>query len=192
MFNLLDVPGAFIQERLQSVSHSFCFDKAPTGVCAWFHFLCKHIQVSSTTGKGGVTTHAVAYHDTGFRAHMAQGMLGGALGANLQQPVPLPQADYSYTRSAFFLRTSTAGTVTLCCFGATNHVRERFERFVQTESWKEVLEQPLVLFDLVLEGLFHDVDEAVWNINKVFSALEHVGRSHHPSQLAMRSCPRLY
>jgi hypothetical protein len=180
LFHTLGIPAAFVQERLQSVSHSFGFQQDATGSSAWFHFLCKHIRVVPGSAAAGCARPAVAYHDTGFRSHLGRRGLGGAVEANVREAAPLPQADYSYTRSAFFLRTSTAGEVTLCCFGATRHVRDRFSRFMKTDGWRDVLANPLVLFDLVLDGLFLDVDETVWNMNRVFGALEHVSRDTWP------------
>jgi hypothetical protein len=97
-------------------------------------------------------------------------------------PGRLAQADYSYLRSGFYLHQSPGGQVTLACFSATRHIRERIDRFIEAEAWHAVFIEPYVLLDLILEGLYMDVDHNVWNMNNVFGAEEHV-RSHMPSTL---------
>jgi len=59
-------------------------------------------------------------------------------------------------------------------FGADGPVRSRLERFLQSGGWKPVLDEPYILLDLVLEGLYLQVDENVWNMNAALGAVEHV------------------
>lgn len=88
---------------------------------------------------------------------------------------PLPQADYSYVRSGFFLRTASGGGTTLTCFGASPHVESRLRRFIaRSASHNNAITEPYVLLDIVLDGLFHDVDDNVWKMNDVFGTFEHV------------------
>lgn len=86
----------------------------------------------------------------------------------------LPQADYSWLRSGFFMHVGNNGDVTLVCFGATAKVRKRLDDFISGCAWKDTSTDPYVLFDLVLEALYREVDEAVWNMNTIFGPLEHV------------------
>ena len=159
LFEILGVPSAFSTERVKSVSHSFGAITDAGGTSTWFHFLCKNVNVSNNPRKLGVVYHAGA--DLSARQH-----------SNGQ--APLPQADYSYIRSGFFLRTTTSGT-TLTCFGATPHVRRRLHLLTsRTASRRDVVSEPYVLLDIILDGLFHDVDDNVWSMNTVFGAFEHV------------------
>ncbi|KAJ7482389.1 hypothetical protein B0H11DRAFT_2022774 [Mycena galericulata] len=176
LFEILAVPSAFVTEQL-SVSHSFGAVTDYKGSCAWFHFLCKNIKVKAPTipisagGRPEVQYHeeadavALEMRHTSARGIFAKGRSKGSR---------LPHADYSYLRSAFFLRTHDTGDITLVCFGATVEVLQRFQHFVGSgEAWADVRTEPYILFDVILEGLCHEVDGIVWNLNYVFGPLEH-------------------
>ena len=165
LFNILSIPSAFSTERVKSVSHSFAAIADADGTSTWFHFLCKNVSISNDPQNFGVTYHAGA--DVSARR-------------NPTRQAPLPQADYSYIRSGFFMRTTAAGT-TLTCFGATPNVRGLLHGFSgRTASYHDAISEPYVLLDIVLEGLFHDVDDNVWNMNTVFGAFEHVSNLNTP------------
>jgi hypothetical protein len=185
LFRILAVPPAFVEERLRQVSHSFGSMNDPHGSCAWFHFLCKQIEITTSKAEEG-TMPAVAYHpdadpsrglakDSPMQsydsANSSADILVAAEGENGE---PLPQADYSYLRSGFFLRTTPAGNVTLCCFGATENVRRILYSFMESSAWSKISTEPYAFFDLIMAGLFIDVDQNVWNINIIFGAFEHV------------------
>ncbi|RYO94508.1 hypothetical protein DL764_007827 [Monosporascus ibericus] len=87
---------------------------------------------------------------------------------------PLPQADYSYLRSGFFLRTTAGAGTTLACFGASPRVRARLREFMAHPSRKDAIAEPYLLLDLIIDGLFQDVDNNVWNMRTVFGSLEHL------------------
>ncbi|ORY61637.1 uncharacterized protein BCR38DRAFT_487381 [Pseudomassariella vexata] len=87
---------------------------------------------------------------------------------------PLPQADFSYIRSGFFLRRSAPNAdTTLICFGAREQVEKALERFIASYAWEMASLEPLALFDVILMGLFHEVDQNIWNMADVFGPLEH-------------------
>ena len=86
----------------------------------------------------------------------------------------LPQADYSWHRAGFFLRVDNGGSVTLVCFGATNRIRQRIGEFVAAKAWGDVKVDAYVLFDLLFDALYFEVDDTVWKMNTVFGPLEHV------------------
>lgn len=56
-------------------------------------------------------------------------------------------------------------------------VRSRIGQFTESRLWDDVVVNPYILFDLVIEGLFFDVDKMVWNMNKIFGPMEHVSLS---------------
>lgn len=57
-------------------------------------------------------------------------------------------------------------------------MRERINEFVAAKAWQHVATDPYILFDLVFEALYFEVDNTVWKMNTVFGPLEHV--SHLP------------
>jgi hypothetical protein len=93
----------------------------------------------------------------------------------------LPQADYSWHRAGFFLRVDNNGSTTLVCFGAMPRVRQRINEFVAAKAWQHVSTDPYILFDLVFDALYFEVDDTVWKMNSVFGPLEHVSLSLHVS-----------
>lgn len=95
----------------------------------------------------------------------------------------LPFEDYSWNHSAFFLRVDNDRRVTLVCFGAMPQIKARLDEFISAGSWTDVASQPYILFDLVLEGLYFEVDNALWRMSKVFGPLEHVGQPMRPFAL---------
>jgi len=84
------------------------------------------------------------------------------------------QINYDWHKYGFFLRQDANGDVTLVCFGASDAVRKRLENFLLAKAWTDVMAEPLALFDLVLAGLFTEVDTTVWNLLDVIKGLEAV------------------
>ncbi|KAJ4176763.1 hypothetical protein NW767_015339, partial [Fusarium falciforme] len=154
LFNILHIPGDFSKERLQSVSHSFgrCIERF--GSSSWFHFLCKNIDVKQE----GTKVPEIDNRAVTMGYHIST----------------LPQADYSWHRAGFFLRVENDGSTTLVCFGATPSVIHRINEFVAAKAWQHVATDPYILFDLVFEALYFDVDDTVWKMNNVFGPLEHL------------------
>jgi hypothetical protein len=141
-----------------SVSHSFSTITYPDETLSWFHFLCKNIEVRRDPTRPG----QVAVNNR-------EAWLKG-------EDSPLPQADYTYHRSGFFLRAQADKSATLVCFGATPEVKHRLEEFVQAGAWSDALNEPNILLDIVLDGIFLEVDKTVWSMRSVFGPIEHVSR----------------
>ncbi|KAF4500358.1 hypothetical protein FAGAP_3449 [Fusarium agapanthi] len=154
LFNILNIPRDFTQERLQSVSHSFGRSTDAHGSSSWFHFLCKNIDIKQTPGNAPEIDNRAA-----------------TMGYHIST---LPQADYSWHRAGFFLRVDNDGCITLVCFGVMQKVRERINEFVAAKAWQHVATDPYILFDLVFEALYFEVDNTVWKMNTVFGPLEHL------------------
>ncbi|POR33118.1 Uncharacterized protein TPAR_06685 [Tolypocladium paradoxum] len=153
LFRILRIPSDFATERVQSVCHSFSRRTDADGCCSWFNFLFKNINIKQGHGQQPeVDQRAPRF---GYAAST------------------LPQADYSWLLSSFFLRVHEDGSVVLACFGAPPEVRRRIERFVDGGKWYDVKTNPYVLFDVVLDGLYLEVDQMVWNMNVIFGPLEH-------------------
>jgi hypothetical protein len=137
------------------MGHSFSHRTESDGsLCAWFHFLCKSVNVTVQEGQ----MPAVTRRTPSFG----------------RPTTTLPNADYGWFRSSFFIRREANACVTLVCFGPMAGVNSRIGQFIQSRAWDDVLVNPYILFDLVIEGLFFDVDQMVWNMNIVFGPMEHV------------------
>ncbi|KFA65379.1 hypothetical protein S40285_00530 [Stachybotrys chlorohalonatus IBT 40285] len=172
LFRVLDVPSDFTAERIQSVSHSFGRRTVESGCQSWFHFLCKNISIKyniSNMPEVEKTTAAALGFPSSY----------------------LPQADYSWLRSGFFMHVGNNGDVTLVCFGATAKVRKRLDDFISGCAWKDTSTDPYVLFDLVLEALYREVDEAVWNMNTIFGPLEHMILDYANSKTVRRMSSKI-
>lgn len=155
LFRQLNIPDEFTTERTIGACHSFAKRTQERGFASWFHFLCKNIELK-VTDKGGV----------GVRNRAAE--LG------YLPPTELAEADYSWNRSGFFLKfEETIGPI-LICFGATSIVRRRLEEFIAGRAWGDVESHPYLLFDMVLEGIYLEVEETVRKMTKVFNSHEHV------------------
>ncbi|KAF4980286.1 hypothetical protein FZEAL_3657 [Fusarium zealandicum] len=154
LFNILHIPSDFTRERLQSVSHSFGRSTDRHGSSTWFHFLCKNIDVK----QDGANAPEVDNRAATMGYHISN----------------LPQADYSWHRAGFFLRVDNDGSITLVCFGVVPRVRQRINEFVAAKAWQHVATDPYILFDLIFEALYFEVDDTVWKMNSVFGPLEHL------------------
>ncbi|RYP11974.1 hypothetical protein DL767_011543 [Monosporascus sp. MG133] len=156
---VLGIPSSFSNERVHSVSHSFGAIPDQGGTNTWFHFLCKNISISNDSGNGPEVVYSRG---------------ANPLARASPNHNPLPQADYSYLRSGFFLRTTADAGTTLACFGASPQVRARLQGFIAHSSRNDAIAEPYLLLDLIIDGLFKDVDDNVLNMGTVFGALEHL------------------
>lgn len=83
--------------------------------------------------------------------------------------------NYDWYKYGFFLRQDPEGHVTLVCFGTSPAVKNRLQDFINAGAWAAVEHEPLVLFDLVLDGLYTEVDMTVWELLDDIRRLERVG-----------------
>lgn len=81
---------------------------------------------------------------------------------------------HDWHKYGFFLRKDANGDVTLVCFGVSKPVRHRLEQFLVAKAWDDVAAEPLALFDLILAGLYTEVDTIVWDLLDIISGLEAV------------------
>jgi hypothetical protein len=166
-----------VTERVQNVCHSFGTQQNANGSCAWFHFLCKNLDVDYTGPLPRIVNRTPISPLVLQQLQQLQQQQKG----NRRSPMAnlelanFPHADHSWLRSGFFLRTEPGGrSTTLVCFGATPYVRERLEKWIESGAWDEVTGEPLALLDLVMDGLFREVDNAVWKMADVFGPMEYV------------------
>lgn len=155
-----------------------------TGVVAiWFHFLCKNIRLESNNTISQIS--------------------GKGVNARLSN------ADFSWQKAAFVVKfrdtradtqpvLTPGGTsepspieprfedISCCCWGGPYAMKQRFSDIAQNNSWTEVLEDPFMLTDVVLDQLFLLFDEQVRNIAVVLGRIESVSLSSSTSHDSMR------
>ncbi|KAK6518199.1 hypothetical protein TWF506_005358 [Arthrobotrys conoides] len=166
IFRALNIPHKFISECLQNGCHSFGSETHESGThFSWFHFLCKNLSIDRSGD------HPRIQNKVPISSIPTQGEAIGNYDG--QTVIELSQADYSWLRSGFVLITEPDGkAVTLVCFGATPYVRRRLEMWIMSKAWAAVTEEPYALFDLVVDGLFSEVDATTWNMADVFRPIE--------------------
>jgi len=95
-----------------------------------------------------------------------------------QKAEELSQADFSWFRSGFFLNSQRVpgaeATVTLICFGAPLEIERRFKVLALNLAWEKVLQDPFVLFYIIFDELYLQLDSVVWKLGKVFGGMEFV------------------
>ena len=94
--------------------------------------------------------------------------------SQLTQPRnPRNNSGSSSSTSTTIAQASNA--VTLICFGAPLALVNRFETLAKDFSCGDVMQDPYILFDLVLEELFALIDQVAWLLGDVFGEIETVG-----------------
>jgi len=157
LFKHYSLPTAFLSERLQAVANSFGALNDIDGYnCSWFHYLCKNI-----------TLHR----------HHAD---GPSWISDPRPDVPqMRQADWTWIRSGYFLRwtadlNSNVVEVTLICFEASSSLKHRFRNLQLPASCKNAIDDPWSLFVVVLDELFLQMSETVWDVSEAFGEIETV------------------
>lgn len=146
---------------------------------SWFHYLCKNIDIR--------TLRPDQESD-----NIASPAVAEIVETHHENHVPLSQDNWTWLRSAFFLKcgpyprkASVVGgdgsgeecyspCVTLICFGASSALRMRFEKLASRPDWKQCLGAPYALFVVVLDQIFLEMDDQAWRLAGVFRGIEHV------------------
>ena len=66
------------------------------------------------------------------------------------------------------------GGVTLICFMAPEGLMRRFSILLDHPEWEDVLEDPFILYDIILEELYLILDAVIRTLGKVFNGVERV------------------
>lgn len=64
--------------------------------------------------------------------------------------------------------------LTFLCFGAPDLLEQRFELLDRGEKWKQAVQEPSILFQIVFDELYQQLDAMAWRLSGVFGDLEHV------------------
>lgn len=96
-----------------------------------------------------------------------------------QKAKELSQADFSWFRSGFFLNSQRVpgaeATVTLICFGAPLEIERRFKVLTLNLAWEKALRDPFVLFYIIFDELYLQLDSVAWKLSEIFGSMETVG-----------------
>jgi hypothetical protein len=88
------------------------------------------------------------------------------------------QADWTWIRSGYFLRWTADSNsdveVTLICFEASSSLKHRFRNLQLPASCKNALDDPWSLFVVVLNELFIQMSETVYDVSEAFGEIEMV------------------
>ncbi|OJJ56152.1 hypothetical protein ASPSYDRAFT_157429 [Aspergillus sydowii CBS 593.65] len=153
------IPTAFLEGEYRAVTHSFgSLDTDDGHRCCWFNYLCKNITV--IPGPEPVIADPRIKDSNAIR-----------------------QSDFTWMKSAFFLRwpidpTASPG-ISLICFGG-HMVINRLQTLTYSAVKNGIIHDPLSLFVVILNRLSAHMNNAVWDLSKVFAGIETkaLGLSH--------------
>lgn len=92
----------------------------------------------------------------------------------------LSQADFTWVRSAYCMKTnqpaqsSICSETTLIVFGGEVLLWEAFDSLASTSSCQDILEDPYCLMTMVFEVLYARIDRLAWDLARVYSQEEEV------------------
>lgn len=151
IFRHYDFPTSFLSDRIQAVTHAFGArpSSMTSGVeIAWSHFLCKEVKSNWDENQ----RRRSPYTDKTF--------------------TDSPR----WRRCDAFLhvrgRNDGSKCVTLLCFGASQPLIERFARLLGNGSWNDAVKEPFLLFSIVYEDLYTQLDAIAWTLADVFRPVE--------------------
>lgn len=175
LFEYLEVPSAFISERLHSVRHSFGGRREGRKLIAtWFHFLCRRPNMEEY--------ERLRNRDFDSRAGMvlSQWDRFGLFMRVKHSKEPKDAKIFGPEQ----LETQLP-SVELVLFGAEEDMKTRLRRMVESEGWKEILRDPYILLDVILDELYINMDRNVQEVSALFGGIERVSgnRPRFDSQL---------
>ncbi|KZM24597.1 uncharacterized protein EKO05_0008697 [Ascochyta rabiei] len=182
LFDKFGIPSAFVAESMQNISQSFAAQKDIDGTTyVWFHFLCKTVSVSE-----GRIVHQQAVAKDKDEADQLR-----------TRAQKLSQADFNWLKPGFVLkvrkqqsssiplsRTRTSSSdatmaaassepkVELFCFGAPATLGGRFRKLRDIAICDDLMHDPYVLLEIVLEEMYKVLDQTGWAISRIFGDIE--------------------
>ncbi|KAF7195772.1 Notoamide biosynthesis cluster protein M' [Pseudocercospora fuligena] len=151
IFRHYDFPTSFLSDRIQAVTHAFGArpsTKNSLVEIAWSHFLCKEVKSNwdEHQRRRGPYTDKTFTDSPRWRRCDA----------------------FLHVRS----RDDGSRCVTLLCFGASQPLVERFNRLLANGSWNDAVKEPFLLFSIVYEDLYTQLDAIAWTLADVFRPVE--------------------
>ncbi|OCK95889.1 uncharacterized protein K441DRAFT_704722 [Cenococcum geophilum 1.58] len=177
LFEEYNFPSDFVSERIQSVTQSFGTRMDENGTqCSWLHFLCKNINTIYENGVLKIQNPPPSLEQSGKIPQQSQAdfswiRAGFMLKSEQLKRQPNP-GNKSTSSSSSSTRTHVNNSVTLICFGAPRSLVDRFENLAEDSGCEDALQDPYVLFDLVLDELYKLVDDIAWRLSEIFGKIE--------------------
>jgi len=145
---------------------------------SWFHFLCKNINTIDDDGVLKIHNPLPSPEQSGKIPQQNQAdfswiRAGFMLKSEQLKRQPNP-GNESTSSSSSSTRTHVNNPVTLICFGAPRSLVDRFENLAKDSGCEDALQDPYVLFDLVLDELYKLVDDIAWRLSEIFGKIESV------------------
>ena len=177
------IPSAFIAEGLQGVSQSFSAQKDADASYVWFHFLCKDIAMSDgriVHVQGPEDVNSCQREDRHHAQRQSQANFtwlkpGFVLRIRNQPSSPsLPSRTTTSSSISTLIPTSVQPEVELFCFGAPVTLRDRFRKLKDTASCDDLLQDPYVLLEVILDEMYKVLDRTCWTISDIFGTIETV------------------
>ncbi|KAG4431382.1 hypothetical protein IFR05_013142 [Cadophora sp. M221] len=168
LYRIYSIPEEFVSERLNHVAHSFGSSEGTDGSsCYWFHFLCKNVAVQDINGAKSIVNQ------------------------NRGDGKDLSQAEFSWVRSAYFLKATPASQgmspqLTLIVFGGEIALWEKFDSLASKKSGKDIIDDPFCLLGTVFKVLYKRLDKIAWDLAHVYSQEEEniLRSADHPGSAA--------
>lgn len=175
LFEYLEVPSAFISERLHSVRHSFGGRREGRKLIAtWFHFLCRrpNMEEYERLRNGDFDSRAGMVLSQWDRFGLFMRV------KHSKEPKDAKNSDPEQLETQL-------PSVELVLFGAEEDMKTRLRRMVESEGWKEILRDPYILLDVILDELYINMDRNVQEVSALFGGIESVSgnRPRFDSQL---------
>lgn len=192
------MPSGFLSERLQSVGHSFgsqkdsdgtqCVTQPPNNFCILITANSKRFLVSLSLQKHQFRREKrwnIRHREPGETDKRLQScrreLINYQSDFNRKDKKKLHQSDYSWNRSGFFLkgqpRHNNRPALTLICFGASLEVQRRLSSIDVTSSLEIIAADPIILFDVIFDELYLQVDNMAWKVQGIFGKMEYVSSS---------------
>lgn len=153
---LYKLPDLFLAERLHNVAYSFGSHVSDSGFqTLWMHLLMKDIPLVENPGP----QEERGWTRTAFYLRWRE---------SKSQPTDIDHGNASSPTTSEDENTN----VTLVCFGAVKHFRQRCMEMRTSKSWASVLKDPYTLVGYFLESWYERVDRIVWSANDRGSKLE--------------------
>jgi hypothetical protein len=184
LFEQYKIPTAFIAESSQNVSQSFAAQKDIDGtIYVWFHFLCKTVSIEgnrivyqrdTTRDSTGTDRLRINARDQS-QADFTWLKPGFVLKVKQQSHLPrLPNRTRTSSSDATMAPASAEPSVELFCFGAPESLGDRFRKLASVAICDDIVQDPYVLLEIVLEEMYKVLDRTGWNISRVFGDIETV------------------
>jgi hypothetical protein len=88
-------------------------------------------------------------------------------------PIPGPILSLNNSQSRACVGLAPKHRITLACFGASDDSKFRFQN-LKTHLWQDILHDPYILLDIIVDELYLQVHGHVRSLRAVFGTIEAV------------------